>query len=476
MIRESKKFLNLGRFNNLNYDNMKTALVILLLLVSNIVIFAQTNFELYSIEDTYPICVSSNNKVFYGLTWSENKAIVKAYDLVTGKVVKKFISVLPENPIKLMLAHPSKNLLYLISTRKIDDTENRYIDAVYSLNIKSDKLKLLRKVYYNYKIPNKIGFVENNLVFTTLQEPTYLFNLKKNDFSLLNPNTDYQLLSIAPKQKGFLMLNIKEISQRKVPIYFMDMGRKISDRIAYVNPYAIIKSEVRSIQLQTITLEDSSYSWILNAVRFNCFPLYNFQIAMRPFWLKHSTTLDKAYALSGVLFANDTYMITRVGKSISVYNYTEPGNSAPSNITDADIAKIEEYLNQRNTLDREIITSEFLESVFDGLFYQVYSKNKLKHIAVQQHGSYFELKDYSMLISLIKADFKLTDDKQAKLFQDALNVIFPVDAYNKKNVENYKVENEWVFVRGEAFGNKVGIIAKLNDSGEILEIVYKSAL
>ncbi len=110
------------------------------------------------------------------------------------------------------------------------------------------------------------------------------------------------------------------------------------------------------------------------------------------------------------------------------------------------------------------------------MFYQTHSKNRVKHIAVQQHGNYYELKEYSQLLSLIKSDFKIADEKQAELFQDALNVVFPVDAYNRKYVENYNEENGWVFVRGLAFERKYGIVVKLNDSQEVLEIEYKSAL
>ncbi len=307
---------------------MKILFAILLLFVIHISLFAQTNYKLYSLDNVFPVCMSANNNVFYGLDWNESVASLKTFNITTGNELKEFKSMLPENPIKLMLAHPQKDLIYLITTRKVDDTKNRYIDGVYVLNTKRDKLKLLRKVYYNYKIPNKVGFVDNHLVFTTLQEPTYLFDLKKNDFRLLNPNTDYQLLSIAPEQKGYLMLNIKEIQDRKVPFYFMDQNNNFSKRIGYMNPDIAIHSEFRSLQLQNITLEDSSYQWIFKTIRYNCFPLYGFQIAMRPFWVKQSYMLDKAFTLSGILFANENYLIARMSTGISVYNCYQQDKSA----------------------------------------------------------------------------------------------------------------------------------------------------
>lgn len=471
----SKKFLNLNVAQQINRYNMKIFLFLISFLVSITALFSQTNSALYAIDNINTVCLANNAINFYGVVWND-KAVLKTFNFLTGEVEKEFDIDLPENPIILMVAHPKKDILYLITSKKIDDTKNRYIDAVYSINTKRDKLNLLCKSHNNYKEPNKIGMVGNNLVFTTPLEPTYLFNLKSNGFQLLNPNTHYQLLSIAPEQNGYLMLNINEVSKGEVPVYFMNDENNMSSRIGYVNPQVTIQSEVRIIQVPTITVEDSAYSWMANAIRYNCFPVYDFQIFMRPFWLKQFYRLDKVYLLSGILAANKTFMIMRLGKSILVYNYMEPHNSESANLTEEDVAKIEDYLSERNSYVRTLMSSDMLTQVFDGLFYQVYSENSFKYIAVQQHGNYSELKDYNQLVPLLKTGFKLNDRIQAEKFQESINILFPVDDFNKKQVINYKEANNWVFVRGIAFENKFGIIVKLNDEQKVLEIEYKSEL
>ncbi len=455
---------------------MKTIITLLLSFAITISIFSQTNYALYSLEHTYPVCLANDSNSFFGVHWNENTAQINAYDFATGKVIKEFKTDLPQEPIKLMFQHPKKDLLYLITEKKIDETRTRYIDAVYSFNTKRNKLVLLRKVYHNYKVPNKIGIVDNNLVLTTLQEPTWLFNLKTNQFNLLNPNTHYQLLSIAPEQKGYLMLNIKKIKDGGVPVYFMNGKNEYSNVIGYVKQHVTIQSDKRSLQIPTIALTDSTYGWIIKAIRYNCFPIYNFQITMHPYWLKQTYSLGKAFTLSGILLVNKTYMITRSTNSILVYNYSEPFNTTPENFSAEDIANLEEYLKERNSYDRELITSEALKQVFNALFFKIYSKNKLIHIAIEYHGNYTELKDYTQLTHLLQTGFNLSDETDAKTFQKALDVLYPPDVFNKKYINNYKSDKSWVFVRGEAFGNKYGIIVGLNNANEIINIGYKSSL
>ncbi len=455
---------------------MKSITTLLLSFAIALSLFSQTNYALYSIENTYPVCLANDSNSFFGVHWNDKTAQINTYSFATGKVIQEYKTVLPEEPIKLIIQHPEKEILYLITEKKVDDTGARYIDAVYGFNIKRNKLKLLRKVYYNYKVPNKIGIVNNNLVLTTLNEPTWLFNLKTNDFKKLNPNTDYQLLSIAPEQKGYLMLNVREFKNDKVPVYFMNSKNEFSNLIGYVNPQVTIHSDKRHIQIPTITLEDSTYGWILKAIRYNCFPIYNFQIVMRPYWLKQVLSLGEVFSLSGILLVNKTYMITQSSNSILVYNYSEPFSSVPDNFTDEDISNLKEFLKKTDTYYKELINSDVLKQVFNALFFQVYSNNKLSHIAVQYYGNFTELKDYTQLTPFVKAGFNLSDKSDADTFQKALNALYPPDVFNRKYIKNYKLDNNWVFVRGEAFGNKYGAVVEFNDVNEIIKIEYKSSL
>lgn len=448
----------------------------LLIVVKGGLLFSQTNYSMYSLDDVYPICLSEKDNLIYGVKWQDNAMIINSYDLNTGDVKKSFSENLPENPIKLMLAHPQKDILYLITAKKIDDTGIRYVDQVYELNAKNGKVKSIGCVYYNYLIPNKIGMVGNLLVFTTLQNPTYVFDLKNKSFRLLNPNIHYQLLSIAPEKKGFLMLNVNETYQGHIPVYFMNMKNEFSDVIGYLSRKITIQSEMRNFQLPAISLVDSSYTWIGDAIRYNCFPIYNFEIAMRPFWLKQSILLDKAYELAGISAANQSYLIARSGKSSYVYNYAVPNSTAPTSLTQIDIENIESFYNESVSYEQSVISSDKVDAIFDAVFYKVFKKNKFKYIAAQFHGTYFELNEYSMLVPMLQSDFKLKDEIEAKKFQNALGVLFPINSFNEKVLAFEIVEGGWRFVRGEAFEKEYGIFVRTDELGKILEIEYKSEL
>lgn len=456
---------------------MKVFILIVVLIFQVLVLSSQTNYALYSIDETRPICIDSDKDIMYGVTWVNEKGSLVSYRLKDGSVKREFKSVLPDNPIKLMIEHPKKDIIYLITARKIDDTKNIYFDAIYTLNIKTDVIKLIYTEVYNYHCPYKVGFVQGNLIFTTFEEPTRKYNIKGSYLELLNPNTDYQFLSIAPDHKGYVMLNIRQIeADGRVPVCFMDTKGDFSDRIAFVNPSVKIYSKNNTIQLKSLTLESDKYQWVFSTLRNNRFPIYHFQIAMHPYWLKQAYTLDKVYAITALLAANDTYLVAKSGNGVVVYDYLEPHTTATTSISKDDVTKIEAFLNERSDYERVVISSDKLSNVFNAIFYHVYARNKKTSITIQQHGNYYELKHYSQLDPLVKQDFVIIDEAQSLQMEEALEVLYPVDTFNKKYVTNYKTDDGWMFIRGEAFGYKYGIEVKLDSLGKTIDMVYKTDL
>lgn len=456
---------------------MKLSLLTIVFAIYSLLLSAQTNFALYSIEETRPICIAPGEDIMYGITWKDENESIISYKLKDGSIIKKYSSELPKNPIKLMISHPKKSILYLITARKIDDTKNIYFDAIYSFNTKTDKLKLLYTEGYNYHCPYRIGLVDGNLIFTAFEEPTRKYNIHKNYSSLLNPNTDYQLLSIAPKHNGYIMLNIRNMGENgKVPVFFMDSKNNFSSKVGFINPNIKIYSKNTNIQLQSLTIQNKTFQWFFNTLQHNRFPIYHFQIAMHPYWLKQAYTLDKVYTITAILDANDTYLIAKSGKDIVVYNHLEPQTTSPSNINEEDAEKIKAFLNERNDYERVVISSKQLSEVFDALFYYVYTKDKRTFIAIQQHGNYYKLKHYSQLAPLVKKDFVLNNEKQGLLMEEALEVLYPVDTFNKKYIKNYKTDNGWMFIRGESFDYKYGIEVKVDSLGKAVDFIYRTDL
>jgi hypothetical protein len=75
-----------------------------------------------------------------------------------------------------------------------------------------------------------------------------------------------------------------------------------------------------------------------------------------------------------------------------------------------------------------------------------------------------------ILMSLIKKDFLLKDENAARLFEAALNVLYPVDEDEVQNVKHLKKEAQWIFLRGKFFDEYTAFIATTGTDGKVTKI------
>jgi hypothetical protein len=75
-----------------------------------------------------------------------------------------------------------------------------------------------------------------------------------------------------------------------------------------------------------------------------------------------------------------------------------------------------------------------------------------------------------VLLSLIKKDFLLKDESMAKLFETALNVLYPVEENELLNIKHMKKGSQWVFLRGKFFDDYTAFIATTGPDGKINKI------
>lgn len=454
---------------------MKSILITIAVILINTVCFAQKNTALYTLENVGPVCIDHKDDVLYGVSWEDDAWKMKAYKLSTGKVIKDYENALPENPIHLMVQDKKNGNIYLVTSRKIEETEKRYGDAIYTFNPNNGNVKFQYQIKLNYPAPDKLGFVSNKIIFSTKNQPTRIYDTRRKYLDVLNQNSDYQLLNIAPEQNGFIMLNIRNIEGDSIPVFFMDLENTIGDKLGYYLPNIKIETATRSFQIPTINLVDSQYNWILKPIRYNCFPLYNFQITMRPFWLKQAVNFDKIRTISALLAVNDNYIIAKENNNILVYPFLEEDKLEKNTFSDDEISTLKEYFSA-HSYTRELIDSDVLEEVFDAVFYNVYSKNKLKYVAVLSHGNYIKIGNYEQPKALFDNNFKLSDENNANKLQEALNIIQLPDAFNMKHIRHYKKGNLWTFVRGSAFESEFGLEFTTTDDGSIVGIKYNANL
>jgi len=154
-------------------------------------------------------------------------------------------------------------------------------------------------------------------------------------------------------------------------------------------------------------------------------------------------------------------------------------------LTQKEISGIDAYINKKISFDRKRVESTILPKVFEAVFYDVKinyhftdGKSFKTIMLVKGKSGIVEIEECSStggmpaLQSIIKKDFKIKSDADSLLFEEALDVLYPLGGFDKKKKERYKIGNDWYFIRGTFFSNKKGFIVSVNEKGNITKIKY----
>jgi hypothetical protein len=80
-----------------------------------------------------------------------------------------------------------------------------------------------------------------------------------------------------------------------------------------------------------------------------------------------------------------------------------------------------------------------------------------------------------VLMSIIKKDFVLKDETAAKLFEEALNVLYPVDEEEIQNVKHLHKDSQWIFLRGKFFDDFTAFIVTTGSNGIVTKVELELA-
>jgi hypothetical protein len=80
-----------------------------------------------------------------------------------------------------------------------------------------------------------------------------------------------------------------------------------------------------------------------------------------------------------------------------------------------------------------------------------------------------------VLMSMIRKEFLLKDENTAKLFESALNVLYPVDEGEVQNVKHLQKDSQWIFLRGKFFDDFTAFIVTTGTNGIVTKIELKLA-
>jgi hypothetical protein len=144
----------------------------------------------------------------------------------------------------------------------------------------------------------------------------------------------------------------------------------------------------------------------------------------------------------------------------------------------------DDLIKSKIVTEKTKIDSDTLAKVFTGTFYTVGAGFSsvdgvsmcLNYLFVMKDGQLieFDSRTDSMLtlVSLLRNDFFIKNESDAKIFETVLNKIYPVSWINEEYVEIIKKDNNWYFIRGEFFDSKSGYIVSLDQNSKITNIAY----
>jgi hypothetical protein len=74
---------------------------------------------------------------------------------------------------------------------------------------------------------------------------------------------------------------------------------------------------------------------------------------------------------------------------------------------------------------------------------------------------------------MIKKGFLLKDEAAAKLFEAALNVLYPLDEDKRASIRHMKKDTQWIFIRDKFFDDYTAFIVSVGPNGAISKIEVK---
>jgi hypothetical protein len=168
---------------------------------------------------------------------------------------------------------------------------------------------------------------------------------------------------------------------------------------------------------------------------------------------------------------------------------TLPLSITAQTINPQDEKLIDEYLHKNLTAAKSLVGSANASKVFNGTFYLVdpafntdeglsYVMELPMNINAGEIVLYELLstdKELPALVSLIKKDFLLKDEAKAKLFEAALNDLYPVKESERANIKHLKKNGQWIFLRAKFFDDQTAVIVTTEPSGKITKMEVKLA-
>ncbi|HVC20901.1 MAG TPA: hypothetical protein VNE16_12540 [Vicinamibacterales bacterium] len=159
-------------------------------------------------------------------------------------------------------------------------------------------------------------------------------------------------------------------------------------------------------------------------------------------------------------------------------------------LTPADRTFFDQHISQLVTIQPRLLTAPAVLKVFSATFYDVTvaihgssgtETSKLiaaragsRLLSVEPPGSDGSLPD---VLALLNHSFTLATDADARVLQQALDVVYPISSMDDTKAEAFShTGHAWTFVRGSFFGKHAGFVFDTAPDGTITSVSYSLKL
>ncbi len=159
-------------------------------------------------------------------------------------------------------------------------------------------------------------------------------------------------------------------------------------------------------------------------------------------------------------------------------------NISAQGISEKDNSMLDNFIKSKVSIVKVRIGSDTLAKVFNGTFYKVDAGFAFSDEMSYCSGDLFVIKDGELLVlggksdsmkivvSLLRKDFFMKSEADAKFFEMALDMIYPMSDMNKEYKGHMKIGSKWYFIRDKFFDSKSGFIVTLDQNSRIRNIGY----
>jgi len=388
------------------------------------------------------------------------------------------------------------------------DRENRLMEtSLFQLNPTNGQAKNIYKSDEIKGFAEKFYATQKGLLLTEKRgNSPYLYNLESNEMTAIDLAEDLRIRSfdlekntaIIIKQSNF-STNFKGNDEKStytegdgtlLDVYLCDFSNDFQlTKVGRYQPSYVISTNKEETSLPHFLINNNNNSWVAPSFMMNRFPISPGALVgdepLNATW----ESLTNHEMINELSFVNDQYVIARqftdMGEiSLAIFDIKNAKQSKTETVSKEDREKIKALFRGQATTEKTMLDPAIINQVFNASFYKIdlvtttvdstdgmvsTMTSTDSFMAVANGDNYSVFKQNEELLASISEDFIL-NEKSAPQFQDCLDLLFPLGHFDKKHKAFYNEANRWVFIRGESFGDKSGIVVNVDDHGEILGI------